>query len=279
MPQRKFLRRCVVDKPLVSVVIPCKNSEEFIGLTLRSLESQTYKNVEVIVVDNYSIDDTEKIARQFKVKYICQGPERATQDNVGIMEARGELIWLTGSDMVADDKYIEEAVAKIQEGYDAIYASVLTDHRVRHFWGKVKALERKCYIGDNVIESARFFKKSVWEHKGGFDEGLVQIEEDFQHWLDSHGYKTGRIGAREFHLHEDDSLKSIWKKSVYYGKFMSRYLRVHKARGYHQLMPLRMGFLRNWKLLLKHPVLTGGLIIYKVVQYTGGLYALCRNRK
>ena len=264
--------------PLVSVIVPCKNSEEFLYKVLRSLEFQTYINKEVIIVDNYSTDRTKEIAQQFEVKYICQGTERATQDNIGIREARGKLIWLTGSDMVADDDYIEKAVAKIKEGYDAIYASVLTDHLVRHFWGKVKALERKCYIGDNLIESARFFRKDVWEYLGGFDEKLIQVEEDFQHKLDKCGFHTTRISAREYHLHEERSLKTVFKKHVYYGRYCRHYLKVHGSRGVHQLLPARSAFFRNWRLLARHPILTAGLIIYKVVQYAGGLWGLKLSR-
>ena len=47
--------------PLVSVIIPTKNSAEFIGKCLRSIVKQSYKNIEIIVVDNYSTDKTREI--------------------------------------------------------------------------------------------------------------------------------------------------------------------------------------------------------------------------
>lgn len=252
--------------PLVSVVIPCKNSAEFLWETLLSLQHQTYKNIEVIVVDNYSTDDTVEVALKFKARVFLKGPERATQDNYGIENAKGNLIWLTGSDMIADSDYIEQAVCKIKQGDDAIYASVLTDKRVKHYWGRVKALERECYIGDNIIESARFFKKSVWQELGGYDERLIQVEEDFQHRLDKAQYITARIKAREYHLHEETNLTDLFKKSRYYANYMGDYLQKHRSRGILQLNPFR-----NYGKFLKHPNLLGGLIIYKIVQYTGGL--------
>ena len=255
----------------VSCVVPTRNSEEFIDRALVSVLNQSYFDTEVIVVDNFSTDRTKEKALRFVDKFYEYGMERTAQANYGISQATGDLIYLTGSDMTRDYNFIKQCVAKINEGYDAVYMSVKTDMDVTHFWGKVKALERETYIG-TYIESARFFKKSVWEALNGFNEKMIGMEEDFQHRLDYAGYYTGRIEGREYHLHEDDSLKKIFKKAFYYGKFMGAYLKKHKQRGYKQLTLLRP----NLKMFLRHPKLLFGLIIYKIVQYFGGgLGLLC----
>jgi len=257
---------------LVSVILYTKNSEEFLSLALNDIEYQTYPEFEIIVVDNFSTDDSVKIANIYTDKvYLC-GPERTSQASFGIKMAKGEYIWLTGSDMRTDPDYIEQAVKKLNEGYDAIYASVLTDRKVKHFWGRVKALERRSVIGTDK-ESARFFKKSVWEKLGGFDSSLVGFEEDFQHRLDYFGYKTSRITAREYHMHEDETLWKVFKKSLYYGTFAGHYLKKHKKRGCKFLLPIRPS-----REFLKHPILFLGLIIYKVVQYGGGLCGILRSQ-
>jgi len=258
-------------KPLVSCVVPTFNSEEFITECLRSLQWQTYKNIEIIVIDNHSKDGTLFIAKQYTDKVYTFGPERMHQANYGVKKAKGEIIYLTGSDMIRDPEFIAQGVEKIKEGYDAIYNSVKTHDRVEHFWGKVKKLERESYIG-TFIESARFFKKDVWEDLGRFNEEIISLEEDFQHRLDSEGYSTGRIDAREYHLHEDRTLKEVFTKAVYYGSYMKKYLKTHKSRGYKQLNPIRP----NLKIFLKHPILLAGFIIYKIVQYSGGFYGLKR---
>jgi len=257
-------------KPLVSVIVPTKNSSEFLTLCLHDIARQEYPNVEIIVVDNHSTDDTRWIEQHYTEKRYVKGPERAVQDNFGINKAKGSIIWLTGSDFRSDPTYIAEGVAALGNGYDAIYASVLTDRNVRHYWGKVKALERLCYIGDDTIESARFFKKSVWTTLGGFDERLVGVEEDFQHRLDCAGYKTGRIKSREYHMHEECSLKTVFSKHKYYGGFAVSYISKHGKRAWFQLFPFRAAFFRHVPLLIIHPILTIGLVIYKVVQYYAG---------
>jgi len=257
----------------VSCVIPTFNSEEFLRDCLISLKAckQMYPDMEVIVVDNYSLDTTLAIAFQLADKVYHKGPERVAQANYGISKASGDIIYLTGSDLTRDWEFIIEGVKKLNQGFDAIYMSVLTHPRVKHFWGRVKKLERECYV-DTFIESARFFKKSVWEQLNGFNESMISMEEDFQHRLDNAGCFTGRIKSREYHLHEDDTLWKVFKKAYYYGKFMKPYLKKHKGRGLKQLNPIRP----NFDKFLRHPKLFIGLIVYKVVQYTGGLIGLLK---
>lgn len=272
------------DRPLVSVVIPTLNSAHFLKETLQSLRQQSYPNVEIIVVDNYSTDNTRDIAVSFGATVYLIGPERAAQDNYGMRKANGEFVYLTGSDMIIDRDYIEQAINKcLNEGYDAIYASVLSKEG-GGFWEKVKALERLTFIGSNLIEAARFFRKSVFMELGGFDEELVGVEEDFQHRLDRAGYRTGRINAREVHLHEAAALTEVFKKSYYYGRFMPSYLKKHPVRGSGQLFPIRPSYIYNIKVFLKEPIYLFGFIIYKIVQYSGGTLGLIagycqRNKK
>ena len=217
--------------------------------------------METIVVDNYSTDSTKESVLPFVDKFYECGPERTAQANYGIAHAEGELIYLTGSDLYRDYDLIKECVAKINQGYDAVYMSVKTDRNVKHFWGRVKALERDCLIGTKV-ESARFFKKSAWYHLGGFNENTLAMEEDFQNRLDAHGYRTTWINSREYHLHEDDTLWKIFKKAVYYGRHIDFEMKRHRLNRV------------SLKPFLKKPTLLVGLVIYKFVQYLGGLCGL-----
>ena len=242
---------------LVSVIIPTKNSAKFIDQVIVNLLNQHYHDMEIIVVDNFSTDDTKERVAPFVDMVLEKGPERVAQTNYAISKCNGELIYVTGSDMMRDYDFIKECVATIQKGYDAIYMSVKTDKDVKHFWGRVKALERDCIIGTK-IESARFFTKDVWEKLGGFNEKTLAMEEDFQNRLDIGHYRTTWIKSREYHLHEDDSLWKIFKKAFYYGKNIDFEIKRHK--------PNRVSL----KPFYKHPFLLVGIIIYKAVQYIGG---------
>jgi glycosyltransferase involved in cell wall biosynthesis len=81
----------VKNYPLVSVVITTKNEEKNIENCLRSINGQTFTNVELIVVDNFSEDETVEIAKKYTTKVYFKGPERSSQRNYGVQVAKKEL--------------------------------------------------------------------------------------------------------------------------------------------------------------------------------------------
>ncbi len=266
------------EKPLVSIIINTYNAARFIERCLRSLKQQTYPNVEILVVDKYSEDGTREIAEKMGVRVLDAPTERSTQMNFGAKNARGDFIYFTGADMEFDSDYVEKAVTKCtKENCDAVIVSVTT--RSDNFWGKAKGLERLTYLGDDLIETARFLKKEVFFAIGGWDENLVAGEDyDLQVRLDKGGYKTCRVeGCTEKHLGEPESLKEIWGKNFYYGRTFVNYLAKNPAHGGKQLFPVRASFIRRFDVFLKSPVLFAGLIIIKIVQYTAGFLGLMRG--
>lgn len=95
---------------MISVVIPALNSAETLPHTLSSIFSNKFpsENFEVIVVDNGSVDGTDKIATKFPVKlYYCSKKGYAPTLNVGIKEAKGELIGFTASDCIVYANWLE----------------------------------------------------------------------------------------------------------------------------------------------------------------------------
>ena len=180
--------------------------------------------------------------------------------------------------MEYDSNFIKGAVEKCTKGgCDAVITSVTT--RSDNFWGKAKGLERLTYLGDDLIETARFLKKKVFFAVGGWDENLVAGEDyDLQVRLGKGGYKTCRVeGCSEKHLGEPESLREIWGKNFYYGRTFVNYLAKNPAHGSKQLFPVRASFIRRFDVFLKNPVLFVGLIVVKTVQYTAGFLGLLRG--
>ena len=101
-------------EPLVSVIIPAYNAERFIAKTLDSVLTQTYRNIEVIVVDDGSLDQTAEIvgaiARQDKRVMLLQQLNSgvAAARNLGIQKAQGEFI----APIDADDLWYPENLDK-----------------------------------------------------------------------------------------------------------------------------------------------------------------------
>ena len=255
-------------KPLVSVVVPTFNSERFLERCLRSVRGQTYPNVEVIVVDNYSRDKTREIAKKYADLVLLKGGERSAQVNFGVRYARGKYVYRVDSDFVLEPTVIEEAVRKCEvEGFDAVCVHNTSDPTVS-FWARVRKLERDCYADDELNVAARFFRKDVFEAVGGFDENLVAGEDyDIHNRLLEKGFKIGRIESQEIHIGEPGSLWEIAKKHYYYGQTIGRFIRTNPRRGLKQLTPIRPAFIKHWKEFIRHPILTLGFIVYQIIRY------------
>lgn len=262
------------EKPLVSVIIMTYNAAWCVEKCLASLKKQTYPDIEILIVDKYSTDGTKEIAERLGVRVLRAPIERSTQMNFGAENASGEFLYFTGADMEHDPDFIEKAVAKcLNEGFDAIITSVKT--RSDNFWGKAKGLERLAYLGDDLVETARFIKKDVFLALGGWDESLVAAEDyDLQYRLNKAGYKTGRVDSYEYHLGEYTSLPIIWKRNFYYGRTFINYLAKRPAYGAKQIFPVRAAFIRNFDVFLKDPIHAVGFVIIKIVQYAAGFFGL-----
>lgn len=100
----------------VTVVIPVYNEEKYLGFCLSSLSAQTYKNKEIIVVDDGSTDKSTAIAKKHKVKLLLQkhqGPGAAR--NLGVSSSLGDIIVFADADMRYDGHYIEKLIKPILE--------------------------------------------------------------------------------------------------------------------------------------------------------------------
>jgi glycosyltransferase involved in cell wall biosynthesis len=97
----------VVTRPLVSVVVPVYNGERFLTFALQSIFDQDYRPLEVIVVDDGSVDDSVSIARSFQgVRYVYQSNQGASAArNAGVAAAQGELIAFLDADDVWTPNY------------------------------------------------------------------------------------------------------------------------------------------------------------------------------
>jgi glycosyltransferase involved in cell wall biosynthesis len=106
-------------KPLVSILIPAYNSQEWIADTIESARAQTWPKKEIVVVDDGSTDQTLQIARRFAAKNIRVVTQRnqgaAAARNTALSACQGDYIqWLDADDLLASDK-IERQLRKLQD--------------------------------------------------------------------------------------------------------------------------------------------------------------------
>ena len=256
-------------EPLVSIIIPTYNSEKTLAKCLESIKKQTYKNIEVIVVDRFSADSTIEIAKRYGARIYQLDCERAKAKNFGLEIARGEYIMFVDSDMELNDKVVDECV-NLMMSNERIGGIVIPERSVGDgFWIKVRDFERSFYVGTH-IESARFFRRSLALSVKGFDEDIVFFEEaSLPHKVEKLGYNVRmRIKAEILHHEEDFSLSKWLKKKFYYGKTSRKYIKRYKEYAYRQInIFYRYGlFLRN-NSFYSRPLLALGVLILKSLEY------------
>ena len=85
-------------KPLVSVIIPTHNSQPTVNSCMRAVNDQTYRNVEMIVVDSQSTDDTVRVARDFRASVIETEWLSLVARYEGVRASKGEYVLLLDHD-------------------------------------------------------------------------------------------------------------------------------------------------------------------------------------
>jgi glycosyltransferase involved in cell wall biosynthesis len=255
----------------VSAIIPTRNSGPYMERCLTSVMGQTYRDIEVIVVDNHSTDETERIAKSFGVQFITAGDERSRQTNIGVAASRGQIIWRTDSDCVFDRTLVEEAVQKLDEGFEAVTVSGTMDTSMG-LWSRVRKAERDALVGDWAHTAPSFFKRDAFFAVRGFNENLNAFEEyDLGNKLLRGGYSIGHISAKWYHLGEPKNLAEVVRKYVFvYGnkRNVRVFARENPGKGMWQIAPLRLVYLKHIRQfgLLFYPFL-----IYHYVRYTSAL--------
>lgn len=216
---------------LFSIVVTTKNEEKNIASCLESIQFQTYpqEKIEIIVVDNNSIDRTKEIAKRYTDLVFNKGPERSKQRNFGILEkAHGKYLIYLDADMILSSSLIEKAVEKLeQENLIALYVPeiVLGDS----FWSKARRFERSFYDG-TVIDCVRVIRKDAFQKTGGFDLEMTGPEDwDFDKKIRNLG-KVALVDQYNF----EQINKSLRKINFNSQKWVAELTRLHRqALIYH----------------------------------------------
>ena len=82
---------------------------------LDSIKNQDYENTEIIVVDNYSTDNTLEIAKRYTDNVYTVSPERSSQINYGVKKSSGKYIYRVDSDFLLERQIISEAVNSLNQ--------------------------------------------------------------------------------------------------------------------------------------------------------------------
>jgi len=221
-----------MDEPLVSIVIPTCNSGKTLPLCLESIKRQTYRNIEVIVVDSYSTDRTVEIAKRWNAKVILTHGGLLWARYVGHLYARGLIELLLDSDQILDPTAVERGVKMIRRGCEMILLeessykpSTLTHcllyidrryvHRIRDcnpLHGVLLArMYRRGVLGKAFESITRRLPAEIMYRLVSQDHALIYYEA----W--KHSKKLCIVRDAVYHI-EPRSLSSLIRKLYRYGK-------------------------------------------------------------
>jgi len=258
--------------PLVSIIIPTHNSAGTLMTALKSVETQTYPNKEIIVVDNKSADETIRIAKERKCRLFKKEGGLAIQLNFGVTKAKGQYIYFMDSDMEITPKVIQECVRLCENtGADGVLVSEICSEKT--FWQKCRGLEKKLNLGDEKVECVRFVKKSIYEKIGGYDETLAGYRDyDFDIKFTNGGFKKARCKYLVIH-HVAPSLRDVTLKRYHRGKALKKYIKSYPSQSLSQFL-FKKSYLKLGFYMVRDPLVFFGFITIRMVEYTTSFLAL-----
>lgn len=189
----------MIQEPLISVVIPAYNAEKFIVKTLDSVMAQTFKNYELIIVDDGSSDQTAKVVEEYLKKHDLRGQCIRQQNkkiagarNTGMRAATGELIALLDH----DDSWYPEKLEAVNIAFKKHPEAVLVGHRMnvtkdgRVLYTALKGpstgrmYEHLLFKGGSVTPSGAVVRRDKAMDIGGFRENPeFNTVEDYDFWM------------------------------------------------------------------------------------------------
>jgi glycosyltransferase involved in cell wall biosynthesis len=173
-------------KPLISIIIPCYNSEKNIANTISSVLDQTYDNYEIIIVDDVSTDKTFEICSKlaeknnkikcFKLEKNSGGPSYPS--NFGVSKASGDYVAFLDHDDIWFPNKLEKQVSLLVDKNLDMVSSYVTSVDTNNKEQTIKIIQESSYLAEilqrNFLTtlSTIVVKKEVFEKIGGFDISL-----------------------------------------------------------------------------------------------------------
>lgn len=177
-------------KPLVSVIIPCYNKAHFLGETLDSVATQGYSNIEVVVVDDDSPDNTREVVERYKTKMsnlvymhqANQGPSAAR--NNGIRASKGEYVMALDADDKLAPTYMEKCVDYLENHPECklVYSKADMFGTQNGLWD-LSEYSFQDLLWQNMIFCSAMYRREDFDSTSGYNEQLSQGLEDWDFWL------------------------------------------------------------------------------------------------
>lgn len=213
-----------VERPRVSVVIPCYDQGEWVSGAVLSVFEQTHASWEVVLVDDGStdretIDELDRLAGYPRVRLVRQENRGlAAARNAGISAGRGELLVPLDADDELCPSFLDEMVAALDADGSAAFA-----HCWAELFGDVEAIwvtrpfNPYWQLLSNGVAGCVLLRRNAWEAVGGYDESMRSGHEDWELWnrLADSGWGQVRVGRPLFRYRQRAASMSVGSEAAF----------------------------------------------------------------
>ncbi len=186
----------------VSIITPTFNSAETLEDTVKSVLFQNYPDIEYIIIDGKSTDNTLDIVKKYKIDKVISEPDKGIYDamNKGIRLASGDVVGILNSDDIYVSKNVIDKVVKAIKEVDCCWGNLLyvdrkDENKVIRKWFSSEYKEGLFKKGWHPPHSTFFVKKSVYDKHGVFNLNF-KIAADYElmlRFLEKHKIKSSFI--------------------------------------------------------------------------------------
>ena len=225
IPQQRGVKE-LNDTPKVSIVLPMYNSEKDVAEVLAELDRQSYRDREMILVDDGSTDGTRKVATELTsgrndvtvVETNHGGASHAR--NAGVGKARGEIVFFAESDCVYDPMYLQRAVDSLDSDPKAGAVCLTGAPLITRSTLATQSIDIENKVQHQLLNQGKIkpfyawvYRKEVLMELGGFDEKLFQGEDkDLFSRVKRAGYTVAWVPGINWWHRRDQTTPQLAKK-------------------------------------------------------------------
>lgn len=269
----------------VSIIIPSRNAEATIGECLKAAFASNYKDFEVIVVDDFSSDNSLELIKQFPCKCIqlTDHSGASIARNVGVQHSSGEILFFTDADCLLKEDDLTIAVETfLSAGSNVIVGGTYTIQPVDDtFFSRFQSIfihyseSRNTENPDYLATHAMIIGTLDFKKSGGFSENYLPILEDveFSHRMRRKGYRlklNPMIQVRHiFGYALTESMNNAFRKSMYWTIYSIKNKDLFKDSGTASIgLKLNTTFWLINILILNFSIMSGELQFLSVILFT-----------
>ena len=210
-----------MSNPLVSIVLPVYNGSKYLDQSLRSCMEQTYKDIELIAVDDCSTDETPQILRKWsesdaRIKVVRHHENKRLPSalNSGFSQARGLYFTWTSHDNMYKPQAIEKMVRFLEDHRDTglVYTDLMAIDESGKGFQYVRVEAPELLPLRNVVLACFMYRREAWDVLGEYDPKMF-LTEDYDYWLRIYSRYKVSVLHEELYLCRvhDQSLTSTCK--------------------------------------------------------------------